>query len=64
MALETGGTVVTLEKEGGLAVLAAAGFELAQRGNFALDTQFHFTWIYLNGLHINAPTFQVGFTWH
>ena len=55
---------ITLTKSLGFATLAAAGVEFWRRGNFAMDAQFHFTSFGLEGLRINAPSGQVGFTWY
>lgn len=64
LAIEDADLTITLEKGTGFAVLAAAGIDLWRRANFALDTEFHFTTFSLEGLRINAPTVQVGFTWY
>jgi hypothetical protein len=55
---------VTLSKSLGFATMGAAGVDIWRRGNFAIDGQFHFTWLALEGVRIQAPTGQVGLTWY
>lgn len=64
LVVEPADLSVTLTKSLGFAMLGATGVELWRRGNFAMDAQFHFTWLALEGLRIHAPSGQVGFTWY
>lgn len=64
LVVEAVDLTVTLNKGTGFATLVATGVDFWRRGNFAMDAQFHYAFLALNGLRIHAPTGQVGFTWY
>lgn len=61
--IESSDLTITLDQGNGVALLGAAGVEVWRRGNFALDTQFHFTTFALKGLRVHSPSVQIGLTW-
>jgi hypothetical protein len=50
--------------DSGLGLMGAAGYELVQKGRFALDLQGRFATTKHSDAHINQLTFSVGFNWY
>jgi hypothetical protein len=64
LRIDPAGLTITLDKDTGVAVLAATGVDLRRQGTFALSLELHLTAVAVEGLRITAPTVQAGFTWH
>ena len=63
-SVETEDVTISIESGAGLAALGGAGVDVWRRNHFTMDVQFHFTTIGLEGIRINTPNIQVGFTWY
>jgi hypothetical protein len=63
-SVETEDLTISIESGAGFAALGGAGVDVWKRNHFTMDVQFRFTTIGLEGIRINTPTAQVGFTWH
>jgi hypothetical protein len=55
---------VTLRKTGSLTLLASAGIEVWQRRTFAMDVEFRYFRFRVDGVHVQSPTFNLGFNWY